>query len=89
MLRSHVKRWVASRNVSFETEEVKLLCEGKFDEMRESGWRPVSDHVKRTEEGYLEIEKIIDLEVDRLIISLGAVPVTLMILLSWKIIIRN
>jgi hypothetical protein len=88
MLRSQLKRWLASRKVSFETEDVKLLCEGKFDEMRERGWRPVSDHVKRTK-GNLEIEKIIDLEVDRLIISLGAVRVTLMILLSWKIIIRN
>jgi hypothetical protein len=32
---------------------------------------PVWDHVKRKEKGYLETEGIINLEVDRLITSLG------------------
>jgi transposase len=33
MIWSQVKEWVASRNVTFKTENVKLLCEQKFGEM--------------------------------------------------------
>jgi hypothetical protein len=56
MLWSQVKKWVASRNVTFKTEDVKLLCEQKFDDMRGREWHPVCDHVKRTEKGYLQTE---------------------------------
>jgi hypothetical protein len=41
----------------------------------------VCNNVKRTQKQYLETEEIMDVEVDRLITSLGAVPVTLPILL--------
>jgi transposase len=71
MIWSQVKEWVASRKVTFETENVKLLCEQNFSKMGEREWRPVCDHVKRIEKEYLETEEIIDVEVDRLIISLG------------------
>jgi hypothetical protein len=68
---SQVKQWVASRNVTFKTEDIKLLCEQRFDEMREE-WCPVCDHAKRTEKGYLEKEEIItDFEAHTLIISFG------------------
>jgi hypothetical protein len=39
--------------------------------MGEREWRPVCDNVKRIEKEYLETKGIIDLEMDRLIISLG------------------
>jgi hypothetical protein len=71
MIWSQVKQWVATRNVTFKTEDVKLLCEQKFSEIGGREWRPVCDHAKRTDKEYLETEGIIDLEVDRLIISLG------------------
>jgi transposase len=66
MIRSQVKQWVATRNVIFKTEDVKLWCEQKFSEMGEREWRPVCDNVKRREKEYLETR-----EVDRLTISLG------------------
>jgi hypothetical protein len=68
---SQVKEWVASRNVTFKTENVKLLCEKKFSEVGGREWHPVCDHVKRIEKEYLETEGIVDVELDRLIISLG------------------
>jgi hypothetical protein len=71
MIWSQVKEWVASRNVTFEPENVKLLCEQKFSEMGEREWRPVCDHVEIIEKEYLETEGIIDVQADRLIISLG------------------
>jgi hypothetical protein len=70
MIWLQINEWVASRNVKFKTEKVKLLCEQKFCEMEEREWRPVCDHVKRIEKEYLETEGIIEVEVDRLIISL-------------------
>jgi hypothetical protein len=49
IIRSQVKQWVASRNVIFKTEDIKLLCEqGRVDEMREEEWCPVCDRVQRT-----------------------------------------
>jgi hypothetical protein len=60
MIWEQVKQWVASRNVTFKTEDVKLLCEQKFGQMRERQWHPVCDHVKRIGRQYLETEAIID-----------------------------
>jgi hypothetical protein len=47
---SQVERWVASRNITFKAEDVKMLCGRKSDEIR-GEWFPVCDHVKRTEKG--------------------------------------
>jgi hypothetical protein len=47
-----------------------LFYEQKFDEMRERERRTVCDHVKEQENDTWK-QIIIDLEVDRLIISLG------------------
>jgi hypothetical protein len=71
MIWSQVKQWLARINVTFKTEDVKLLCAQKFSEMGEREWRPMCDYVKRIEKEYLETEGIIDLEVERLIFSLG------------------
>jgi hypothetical protein len=68
---SQVKQWVSPRNVTFKTDGVKLFYEQKFDEMRERERRTVCDHVKEQENDTWK-QRIIDLEVDRLIIiSLG------------------
>jgi hypothetical protein len=71
MIWSQVKQLVASSNITFESEDIKLLCEQKFGEMREREWHPMCDHVKRIGKQNFELEGIIDLEVDRVIISLG------------------
>jgi hypothetical protein len=64
MLWLQVRQWAASSNVTFQTEDVKLLCEQEFGQMGETEWRPVCDQAKRTEIPNLETEGIIDLEVD-------------------------
>jgi hypothetical protein len=35
----NVSQWVPTRDVTFKTEDVKLLCEQKFSEMGEREWR--------------------------------------------------
>jgi transposase len=41
MIWSQVKQWLARINITFKTEDVKLLCEQKFSEMGEREWRPM------------------------------------------------
>jgi hypothetical protein len=46
-IRLHLKQWAASRNITSKTEDVKLLCEQKFDEMRERECEPGVWYVKK------------------------------------------
>lgn len=39
--------------------------------MGEKEWQPVCEHVKKTELDYLEKESIINVEVEKIVISLG------------------
>jgi hypothetical protein len=55
MVASYAVGSIKKRSGTFKTEDVKLLYEQKFDEMREREGRPVCGHVKRTEKGSVNI----------------------------------
>lgn len=68
---AQLKHYVASKNVTFKTDDVRRLCEEKFSAMGVDVWRPICEHVKRLEKNYMDNEGIIDTAVDELIITLG------------------
>lgn len=61
-----IKQWVAWNNVTFKTEDVKLLCEQKFDE---NGKKRMTPSVWSCEKNWKK--KVINQEVARLIIRPG------------------
>jgi hypothetical protein len=69
-----LKQWVASRNVTFKTEDVKLLCKQKFDEMREREWCPMCVVMWKNRKTVLR-----NRENYRLRCAMGAMPVILLI----------
>lgn len=68
---SDMKKWVGSKNVSFKIDDVKRLCEEKFDSITKEDWAARCNHVLKIEKDYIEKEGILDTVVDNIIVNLG------------------
>ena len=67
-----VKEWLAVRNVMFKINDVQVLCERRFSDLEKDNWISICNRVKKTEDGYLEMDSVIDEIQERIIIGLGS-----------------
>lgn len=65
-----VKSYVASRNVSCNISDAKVLCEERISAMGPEDWARKCNHVKKIEEEYAARESLIDTLVESFVISL-------------------
>lgn len=71
MIWSEIKRYVAEKNITFNLNNTKQLCEEKLSAMTASDWDKRCTHVVKIEKEYLEKEAVVDEAIDRLIINIG------------------
>jgi transposase len=71
MIWSEIKRYVAEKNITFNLNNTKQLCEEKISAMTASDWDKRCTHVVKIEKEYLEKEAVVDEAIDRFIIHIG------------------
>jgi transposase len=64
-----VKQWVGANNTTERTDDVKRLCEQRFEETGEDKWISVCEHVDELEKQYCEREGIIEERIESIIIT--------------------
>jgi hypothetical protein len=64
-----VKKWVAMKNVTFQSQDVRKLAEEKFSITKDE-WLPVCKHVQEVEEKYIQNEHLVDNTAEELVIIL-------------------
>jgi len=64
-----VKNWVATKNISFNLDDIKKLAEEKFQNISSDIWNNVCEHSKKIEENMMSQERILDNICDTLIIN--------------------